>query len=240
MQAVSDGEGGLRVALAIPTYGKPHPACLDAVEAAAPALEAAGLAAKIVFEKDNPYISAARATMLRKAMDWKADVVVFIDHDVSFPPDAIARLVATEGDVVAGVYRFKKADEEYMGALDNAPHGFPKVRESDGAVKGYRVPAGFLKVTKEAVDRFMGAYPELVYGPRYCPSVDLFNHGAWQGVWYGEDYAFSRRWTDCGGDIWIVPDLDLTHHSATEAYPGNYHEFLCRQPGGSKAQEASA
>ena len=47
-------------------------------------------------------------------------------------------------------------------------------------------------------------------------SVDLFNHGAHDGAWYGEDYAFSRNWLALGGDIWIVPDLNLTHHSPTE------------------------
>ena len=232
MQASVTGEGGLRVVLAIPVYGKAHPACLDAIEAASPALDAAGFEAKIVTEQNNPYISAARATMLRKAMDWGADVVVFIDHDVSFPPEALVKLIQTEGDVVAGTYRFKKADEEYMGGLDNVPDGVAKVRESDGAVKGYRVPAGFLKVTKEAVDRFMRAYPELVYGPAYNPSIDLFNHGAHEGVWVGEDFRFSQRWIACGGEIWIVPDLDLTHHSADEAFPGNFHQYLRRQPGG--------
>jgi len=106
---------------------------------------------------------------------------------------------------------------------------------ADGTLRGHRAPAGFLKVTKEAVDRFMKAYPELCYGPAYAPAVDLFNHGAHEGVWYGEDYAFCRRWIDCGGELWIVPDLDLTHHGETQAYPGNYHDFLTRQPGGVNA-----
>lgn len=230
----------MKVVFAIPTLTRPLEPCLCAMENSVAALDAAGLDHSIVFERGNPYIGNARATMLRKAMDAKADIVVFIDHDVSWRPADLVKLIKTEGDVVAGTYRFKKPEEEYMGAIDNAPHGFPKVRESDGAILALRVPAGFLKITKEAVHRFMVAYPELSYGPAYAPSTDLFNHGAHEGVFWGEDYAFSRRWTDCGGDIWIVPDLDLTHHSATEAFPGNYHEFLCRQPGGSKAQEASA
>ena len=60
-------------------------------------------------------------------------------------------------------------------------------------------------------------------------------HGAHEGVWYGEDYAFSRNWIAAGETIWLLPDLDLTHHSATQAYPGNFHRFLLRQPGGSEA-----
>ena len=93
----------------------------------------------------------------------------------------------------------------------------------------------FLKVTSFAVHKFMGDYPELVFGPRYNPSIDLFNHGAWKGLWYGEDYAFSKRWTEKCGDIWLIPDLDISHHSSDREFPGNLHEFLLRQPGGSKA-----
>jgi len=51
-------------------------------------------------------------------------------------------------------------------------------------------------------------------------------------VWWGEDYAFCRRWEERGGEAWLVPDLDLTHHSADKAYPGNFHTYLRQQPGG--------
>ena len=189
----------------------------------------------MVSEVGCPYISNARATMLRKALDAKADVIVFIDHDLSWRPSDLLTLIQTEGDVVAGVYRFKRDEVEYMGQVFSRPDGTPIVRESDGAISAHSVPAGFLKVTKDAVNRFIQAYPELTYGERFAPHIDLFNHGAWQGVWYGEDYAFSRRWRDAGGMIWVVPDLDLTHHTTTQAYPGNFHEFMMRQPGGSKA-----
>jgi hypothetical protein len=68
--------------------------------------------------------------------------------------------------------------------------------------------------------------------------VDLFNHGAHEGVWWGEDYAFSRNWLALGGELWIVPDLNLTHHGPDTVYPGNFHNFLRRQPGGDLAEAA--
>ncbi len=222
------------LAFATPTVTQPYPAYLAAMEACIPAVEACGYEAKLVFEVGTPYISGARATMLRKAMDAKADIVIFIDHDLEWSPDDMVKLIQTRGDVVAGTYRFKKDDEEYMGAWRTDAEGRPVVRD-DGCIVATRIPAGFLKITKEAVDRFMKAYPALVYGPAYNPSVDLFNHGAHEGVFWGEDYAFSRTWLACGGEIAVVPDLNLTHHSADQAFPGNLHRFLLRQPGGSEA-----
>lgn len=219
------------IALCTPTITRPYPAYLEAVEASVKVMEAAGYDVRMTFTLANPYISAARAEMLRKALDGKADVIVFLDHDLSWRPADLLTLVETEGDVVAGLYRFKKDEPEYMGAIATDQAGRPVLRP-DGCMKATRIPAGFLKITKEAVDRFMTAYPELAFGPKFNPSIDLFNHGAHEGVWWGEDYAFSRRWIAAGGDIWVVPDLNLDHHSADKAYPGNFHEFMMAQPGG--------
>ena len=177
--------------------------------------------------------------MLRAALDAKADVVVFIDYDVSWQPGDLLKLIETEGDVVAGTYRCKTIDgpteEFYMGTWDVDADGRPKGRLSDGAISAKLIPAGFLKITKEAVDTFMVAYPELCYGPMYHLAVDLFNHGVHERIWWGEDYSFARRWKEKCGDIWLVPNLNIDHHSPDKVYKGNLHEFLLRQPGGSKA-----
>lgn len=223
-----------KVVFCLPTIKRPYQQCLDSLEASVPLIQAAGWDDAMVSEVGNPYISAARATMLRKALDAKADVIVFIDHDLSWKPADLLKLIETEGDVVAGTYRFKHHDTdkvEFMGTIHSNNFGRPVVRE-DGCIKARLVPAGFLKITTNAVDRFMKAHPELCYGERYRMSVDLFNHGAHEGTWWGEDYAFCRRWEALGGDIWLVPDLDLTHHNAEADYPGNFHIYLRQQPGG--------
>lgn len=176
--------------------------------------------------------------MLRKALDAKADITIFIDYDLSFDADALLKLVRTEGDVVAGLYRFKEEPDHYMGILTGSADNRPVVRKSDGAIDMQRIPAGFMKISTVGVDCFMAGYPKLCYGPQHAPFVDLFNHGAVfdDRCWYGEDYAFSKRWVDLGGKIWAVPDLNLDHHSADAVFKGNFHQFMLRQPGGSEAQ----
>jgi glycosyltransferase involved in cell wall biosynthesis len=222
------------VAVCIPTITKPYQQCLDSLAASAPLIAAAGWAMADIYEVGNPYISAARSALLRKGLDADADVIVFIDHDLSWEPSALVRLIETEGDVVAGTYRFKREPEEYMGACQPNILARPQVRE-DGCVKMHSIPAGFLKITRHAVNRFMLEYPELCFGDRWRLCVDLFNHGAYGGTWWGEDYAFARRWREKCGDIWLIPDLDITHHSPDKSYPGNYHRYLLRQDCGSES-----
>ena len=222
----------------MPTITRPHQATIESIKNSVPLLESAGYEHFMVSEIGCPYISAARSTMLRKALDVKADIIVFIDHDLSWKPSDLLKLIEADGDVVSGLYRFKQDGEvKYMGVLDDDNDGMPKVRE-DGAIKATRVPGGFLKLTRNCVNKFMQAYPHLMYGEASNPSIDIFNHGAHKGAWWGEDYSFSRNWIDAGGDIWVVPDLDINHHSKDEVFEGNYHEFLLRQPGGSKFGES--
>lgn len=228
----------MKLVVCTPTIKRPFDAYLAALEAEVPHMEAAGFEHFAVNEVGSAYISHARSSMLRKAMDVQPDVVVFIDHDMSWEPGELVKLVQTPGDVVCGTYRFKTEKVEYMGTWRTDAEGYPEQRE-DGCIRGEWVPAGFLKVTAHAVNEMMKAYPELNYGPLYRLSHDLFNHGAHDGVWYGEDYAFSRRWNARGGEIWINPRLELTHHGADgTAYSGSFHNYLRRQPGGDLAEAA--
>ena len=218
----------MKVVFATPSLAGPTAPYISALAQSIPLVTAAGWDEAYAQEVGCPYISAARATLARRALDAGADVIVYLDYDLSWRPPDLLTLLATEGDVVAGTYRFKKDDEEYMGVVRTRADGRPLVRH-DGAILATRVPAGFLKITRGAIERFAAAYPALTFGPREKPSVDLFNHGAHAGVWWGEDYAFSRRWCD-RGEIALVPDLAITHHAGDRTYPGNFHEFLLRQP----------
>lgn len=225
-----------KVVFCIPTISKPYQCTLDSLEASVKLIKEAGWEEGTVYQIGCPYISAARSMMLRKALDAKATVIVFIDHDLSWEPEALLKLIETEGDVVAGTYRFKGDPEEYMGAIFPNAEGTPIVRE-DGCILAHSIPAGFLKITREGVNKFIRAYPELCYGEPSAPMVDIFNHGVIDGVWMGEDYAFAKRWREKCGDVWIIPDLNLDHHTKDRAYKGNFHQFLLRQPGGSECQE---
>lgn len=223
-----------KAVLCTPSLRGPTAAYMEALKRSVRPLRDAGYDVRAEQEIGCPYISEARAKLVRKALDAKADHIMFIDYDLSWEPEGLLELLATPGDVVAGTYRFKDDEERYMGVLEDGPHDRPLVRD-DGCIKAQCVPAGFLKITPKVVERFMEVYPDLIYGPRYSPWVDLFNHGAHKGSWWGEDYAFCRRWRETGGEVWIVPDLNLTHHEGDKEFAGNFHRFMLRQPGGSES-----
>ncbi len=223
----------MKVIVATPTITEPYHAYLEAMDRSLPSLEEAGIEPGLVLEVGSSYISWARANMLQKALKTNADAFVFLDHDLSWNPEDIIKLIQHPGDVVAGTYRYKYEPEEYMGHWAVNDDNRPTVRE-DGTLVAHAVPAGFLKVSRGAVEKFREAYPELIFGPDK-DYVDLFNHGAYEGLWWGEDFAFSRRWRAMGEEIYLIPDLNIDHHLQDRCFAGNLHEFLLRQPGGLKA-----
>lgn len=236
-------KGKLKVIFCTPSRHKAHPAFYESIEKSIPLIIEAGYDEGACFETGNPYISAARASMLKKALNADGDIFVFLDDDLSWEPSALLKLIKTPGDVVGGTYRAKEADGEpqnYMGRILQDVEGHPISIRADGCIECSCLPAGFLKVTKEAVFKFMIDYPELCYGPPWTFAVDLFNHGAHMGLWWGEDYAFCRRWRAKGGQVWMIPNLNIDHNEwiagtgkpGNKVWKGNFHEYLLAQPGG--------
>jgi hypothetical protein len=225
-----------KVVFAVPVYPtEPYKQTVAAFEAETPFLKKAGWAAEVIYQKGLPYISAARALLLHTALKKDATVIVFVDQDISWTPGSAVKLIETEGGVVAGTYRYKHDEEHYMGGLREVEDGVAAVRE-DGCLEALVMPAGFLKVTREAVNKMISAHPELCCGEESNPHFDMFSHGIMEGEvgnprskeWRGEDTAACIRWVRMGEKLWCRPDLEITHHSATKDYPGNLKRYLER------------
>lgn len=204
---------------------KPTEPFRRSLENCLPVIEDAGWEHQLVYEQNCPYISAARSKCLRKAYDENPDCIVFLDYDVAWTPESMLKLLETEGDVVAGTYRKKTYNDDYMGVLSIKPDGNLIIRD-DGCIKADKIPAGFVKFTIQAINTFAMAYPELMYGLPMKPELDIFNHGVIDRIWYGEDYAFSHRWNAKCGEIWLIPDLDIDHYKGDECFKGNFHKYL--------------
>lgn len=169
---------------------------------------------------------------------------VRLDVDPDTKPDIVASILNL-GDIgpFHVVYASHVIEHLYPHEVPIALREFRRVLAEDGFALIFVPDLEGLKVTREAVRRVMREHPELLFGAPEKYSVDLFHHGAHKGAWFGEDYAFSRRWNDLGGEIWIVPNLNLDHHSGpcgarampARVYKGNFHKFLLRCAGGSEA-----
>ena len=112
-----------KVVFCVPFLDRPTEPLIEALEAAIPIIKDAGWDEGTAQEVGNPYVSQARNVMLRRALDAGADVIVFLDYDLSFRPGDLLKLIETEGNVVGGTYRFRQEEEKYMGEMAKRPCG---------------------------------------------------------------------------------------------------------------------
>lgn len=226
------------VFLAIPLYRNPR--CTPffmSVKKAVKQLKLFGYTVYSGLVIRDSFVQRARNRLVKQFRDSPADTMVFLDDDLSWDAADIVRLILTPGEIVAGMYPLKTPGKEIYPSGINLKDGYPILRP-DGCLSTWGTQAGFMKIERSVFDKLTKAHPEQMY----CAKVnnkptdvyyDFFPQGVYEERWWGEDYSFCRLWTDIGGKIWILPDINFIHYGMDDKeYKGNYHEFLTRLPGG--------
>lgn len=191
-----------------------------------------GIQIDVLTISNESLITRARndiaATFL--AGDWTD--LLWIDGDIQFTPDHVARLLQAPYEVCATPYPMKALDWEKMAntfggteelrkasvlSVINAETDAPR---EEGFIKCVDAGTGFMRVTRTAMEKLVAAHPELEYqtdvhgqsGKRWA----IYDTMLADGRYLSEDYAFCRRWQAIGGEVWA----DFT--SPTLGHQGAY------------------
>jgi hypothetical protein len=191
---------------------------------------------KILFKDGDALITRARASLVSQFLDDPdATHLLFVDSDIGFEPEQVVRLIHCGAEMCAAIYPVKRIDWtkvkstlaagrpnpaaaclQYVFEVDD-----PKaVTAQAGFVKVRYAGTGFLMIRRQALERLCASYPQLQY--RRDHSIDaattsdkrfaLFENMITEdGTYLSEDFAFCRRWTDIGGEIWADLDSKLNH-----------------------------
>ena len=207
--------------VAIPAYsgeiGAPTVVSLmRAVEEA----RALGAALELDIRAHDSFLTRGRNVLVHRFLESGADDLVFWDADVAAAPGDFTRLVSHPVDCVAGCYRARKDPELYVFrplAADVDP--------ATGLLEIEGVGAGFLRLTRAAVERTTAHFPDLWVHDcdhgriAWLFDNDIVDHGAWS-----EDMTFFRRFREAGGRVWVDPELTL-HHTGPKTFSGSYAAF---------------
>lgn len=232
----------MKVFFGIPSYqGLKCLPFLDSLIATKSALEEAGHEFALGLHIGCCWVQFARISLVKQFDDSGADVLFLADDDLSWEPRDAVRLVECGEEIVAGAYRRRGgAEGDFVVGIDTDEYGTPLGKNGPLLIQCTFAPTGFMRIKRSAIEKLYAAYPEKRFrqpskdGP-IDGYYDLFPQGVYEGQWYGEDSAFCRLWRAIGEKVWIMPDITLRHHSGKDVYEGNYHDFLMRCPGGSKA-----
>jgi hypothetical protein len=197
------------------------------------------LTLKVELRDGDALITRARANLMTSFLDDpSATHLLFADADIGFTPDQVFRLIEAGTDVVAGVYPIKRVNWEkaqraiearrpnvpaaaldYVLEINNPDHvavvnGFTRVRYAG---------TGFLMIRRNVFEKMCAhpAYAPLQFfrehshdalagSPNRFALFECMIDPA-TGTYLSEDFAFCKRWTDIGGEIWADLQSHLDH-----------------------------
>jgi hypothetical protein len=214
----------VKIFIAVTCYdGKVFGKCADSILKNCVSLMKAGHIVTVHYHNEL-YIDRARNFCVNLFLESDCSDMVFVDSDLQFDTDAILKLIEYDRDLVAGAYRLKQQLIQYPIVLDFSHENNCK-EESTGLVYAKALTTGLMRIQRKV-------FEELIkhYGMK-CDDSGLYQFFRTGTVfpdtnsWYGEDSYFCRIWRDMGREMFICPDINITHIGGIE-YKGNYHEYL--------------
>ena len=160
------------------------------------------------FTSQSVFVS--RDVLTAHFLRSNATHLLFVDSDMGWTAADAEKLVLAGKDFVAGTYARKQADRALASTL---------LDDRDGElVEAEFAAAGFLLMSRAGVERMVGAHPELEYATAHGPAFALWSP-IFDGIPYGEDFSFSKRWRALGGKIWVHRGVRLGHFGESIFWP---------------------
>jgi hypothetical protein len=191
---------------------------------------------KVQFKDGDALITRARASLISQFLDDPAAThLLFIDADIGFEPEQALRLIQSGADMAAAVYPIKRIDWDRVKTTIESGRPNPAaaslryvlevespdaVTEQAGFVKVRYAGTGFLMIRRAALERMCAQYPQLKFKRDHSHDAATASENRYalfecmiaeDGTYLSEDFAFCKRWTDMGGEIWADLNSKLTH-----------------------------
>jgi hypothetical protein len=136
-------------------------------------------------------IQISRYEAVQKCLARGVDQIFFVDSDLTFPSNALERLLAHDVPIVAATYMQRRTPEVVLGVP------FEDISPSKtGLYKFFRMPIGFSLIKAEVFDAIEPPWFPVTWDPV------LQEHTS-------EDYNFCYSVRKAGYDLMV--DLDLSH-----------------------------
>jgi len=178
-------------------------------------------------------------------LDSNFDYMLFVDADVEFQPEAVARMLVPKKDIICTPYRVKEENIKY--AVKFKDPDFIKIEPFD-LVEIEEGPAGLMLIHKKVFELLINKHPELKIEFNK-PTRDKMNkeigaedaisrymYNFWDttfslktGEWKGEDLSFCSLAREAGIKIYANLDSWTTHHGSW-GWKGRFGDSLVKKP----------
>ena len=189
------------------------------------------------FMVGSSNLPRARNVLAARFLASGLDDLLFIDDDMGWKANDVLRLLASEQPLIGGVGRKKldkpDSDPDVWCCQFPPEAGTILRRDTMGAINVARLGAGMVKISREVFATMIAAHPEWKRdGDPELPaeiSAHYYRFFCFNEDEGGEDYHFCDRWRELGGEVWIDPEIALTH-SGDKAWGGSVTALMEEAP----------
>jgi hypothetical protein len=189
-----------------------------------------GIRHEYMMRPSDFHVERAVNNTLTEIMGMDVTDVLLIDSDESWNAEDVVRILMHPEEIVGASYRMKNNWNEYVGTvkyLDGMPEG-RMLKDGTPLLCAERVAGGFMRIKVSALRKWAAAYPELVSEEPDGTKVQFFSRMVDDGVVHCQDMAFCKRWLAIGGELWIDPNINVTHWGF-EPHHGDMNGYLKKQ-----------
>lgn len=175
---------------------------------------------KCIFLSSESILPMARNELLNLCYRENYDIMVFIDDDEYWEPEALIEILESPKDVVA-MPVVNKSDKKIAYNI-NLPKNVSR-DQADGYIKADTVGTGFLKLSNKVVRDLYESSHELRFRERKLRIICEYSQ--LNGDFVGEDIHLSRKIKELGYDIWVNPKHTV-NHIGLKMYKGDFLSSL--------------
>lgn len=167
----------------------------------------------LAIEVNNSIIDSARNKVVSTFLKTQADILFFIDSDITWKVDDFVKVaaLATMHDIVGVAYPTKNDEDPkmFVNAVKDDEGNF-KFNEL-GLMEMYGCGFGFMAIKRSVFEKLI-PITEVYKDGTDEEFTRFFKIDTQDGYLIGEDIYFLKRWVkELGNNAYLVPDISLGH-----------------------------
>jgi hypothetical protein len=187
---------------------------------------------------EDCHVDDARNFLVKQFMDSGAPYMVFIDDDVGWDTESLAKLLCyQDADIVGGAYPLKQPIEDYPVRIKSAKDSPVMQARPDGLLEVDGIPTGFMRISRKVIEAMMEHRKHLQFFPKDADPLDesnrltiIFERMMVEGHRWSGDLNFCREARGLGFKIWVDPEMTFTHQGNMR-WEGHLGMFLRKKRG---------
>lgn len=160
---------------------------------------------EVEFTNEHGGLYDARDRVCRRVMREHFDYMLQLDSDMTFPPDALCRMLERDVEVVTGVYVGK--------CVNHKPVLFTELHKDDESCGPYARKHGMRELMKNDLFEVAGCGAGFLLVKEHVIRIMMIHKHEWfkpyEGL--GEDVSFCQRCTELGIKIWADNSFPMGH-----------------------------